>query len=213
MDPPILSATGEAANIWCSGQSLLADGRVLVTGGNLAYPDGPPATPSRKGLNKVYTFNPFNETWTEQPDMPHGRWYPGQVSLPDGRTLIISGLNETGSGDQNPDVDLFTPSADLNGQGTLTTIATRGGAGQPPQGGNYPHMFVMPSGRTLVAGPQPQDSWFVDQTSPFSWSQVTDFAGGSRRFGSGVLLPGGPGGSGVAMLDRGRDSGRPRHLG
>ena len=210
VDPPILSATGEAANIWCSGQSLLADGRVLVTGGNLAYPDGPPATPSRKGLNKVYTFNPFNETWTEQPDMPHGRWYPGQVSLPDGRTLIISGLNETGSGDQNPDVDLFTPSADLNGQGTLTTIATRGGAGQPPQGGLYPHMFVMPSGRTLVAGPQPQDSWFVDQTSPFSWSQVTDFAGGSRRFGSGVLMPGGPGGSGIAMLIGG---GTPAALG
>ena len=144
VDPPILSATGKPANIWCGGQSLLADGRVLVTGGNRAYPDDPPVTPSWKGLNKVYTFNPFNETWTEQPDMPHGRWYPGQVSLPDGRAMIISGVDETGSGATEPDVDLFTPSADLNGRGTLTTIATRGGAGQPPQGGLYPHMFVMP---------------------------------------------------------------------
>src|SRR3954451_17819145 len=33
--PPIDSRTGEPANLWCSGQSLLADGRVLVTGGNL----------------------------------------------------------------------------------------------------------------------------------------------------------------------------------
>ena len=31
-----------AANIWCSGQALLADGRVLVTGGNLDYEAGAP---------------------------------------------------------------------------------------------------------------------------------------------------------------------------
>src|SRR3712207_7150399 len=27
-------------NIWCSGQSLMADGQLLVTGGTLAYPTG-----------------------------------------------------------------------------------------------------------------------------------------------------------------------------
>ena len=211
VDPPILAATGKPANIWCGGQSLLPDGRLLVTGGNLAYPDDPPVTPAWKGLNKVYTFNPFNETWTEQPDMPHGRWYPGQVNLPDGRTMIISGLGETGSGQQNPDVDLFTPSADLNGQGTLTTIATRGGAGQPPPGGLYPHMVVMRSGRTLVAGPEPQDSWFVDQISPFSWSQVADFAGGGtggRAVGSWCRAA--PAGPVIAMLIGG---GRPAAVG
>ena len=40
VDPPLWRdpADGQlkAANIWCSGQSFLADGRVLVTGGNLA---------------------------------------------------------------------------------------------------------------------------------------------------------------------------------
>ena len=50
-----------------------------------------------KGLDKVYTFNPFNETWTEQPDMRHGRWYPTGVRTADGRIAIISGLDETGA--------------------------------------------------------------------------------------------------------------------
>ena len=61
------------ANIWCAGQSFLADGRLLVTGGNLAYDS---STSDFKGLNKIYTFNPWSETWTEQPDMRDGRWYP-----------------------------------------------------------------------------------------------------------------------------------------
>ena len=79
VDPPLWldPADGKLkpANIWCSGISFLADGRVLVTRGNLAFQkDGV----YFKGLNKVYTFNPFNETWTEQPDMSDGRWYPSQ---------------------------------------------------------------------------------------------------------------------------------------
>src|SRR4051812_27066570 len=129
VDPPLWRdpADGELkpANIWCAGQTLLADGRVLVIGGNLAN-SGP--TPKFKGLNKVYTFNPFNETWTEQPDMPHGRWYPSTKLLPDGRALIMGGLDENGQGVDNPDIELFTPSTNMNGVGTLATIGTRGGA-------------------------------------------------------------------------------------
>ena len=130
VDPPLDRDTDgdgirDPANIWCSGQSLLADGRVLVTGGNLEY--DPNGLSNYKGLNKVYTFNPFNETWTEQPSMQHGRWYPGQLRLPDGRVVIQSGFDETGTAVQNKQIDVFTPSPDMNGVGTLTTVATRGG--------------------------------------------------------------------------------------
>ena len=110
-----------------------------------------------KGLDKVYTFNPFNETWTEQPDMRDGRWYPTGVRLADGRIVVVSGLDKSGAGfSRNPDVELFTPSADMNGRGTVSLLGTLGGAGQPPIGGLYPHMFAMPSGRTAGGGTVPR---------------------------------------------------------
>jgi len=98
-----------------------------VTGGNLAYKGtGNPPRANYAGLNKVYTFNPFNETWTEQPDMPKGRWYPSQVLLPDGRTVIMSGLDESGADySTNKLIEVFTTSSDLNGRGTLTTLGSR----------------------------------------------------------------------------------------
>ncbi len=191
----------KAANIWCSGQSLLADGRVLVTGGNLKFADG---TTDWQGLNKVYTFNPFNETWTEQPSMVHGRWYPSQVLLPDGRTVIMSGFDESGTPAQTKEIELFTPSPDMNGVGQMTTIATRGGSG-PPEAELYPRLFGMPSGRTLVAGPDPADSWSFNPVGPapgnaFSWQDHPDFSD-SRLWGTSVLEPGPPSGSGrVTMI-------------
>jgi hypothetical protein len=197
-DPP---GVLKPANIWCSGQSLLSDGRVLVTGGNLAYDgDGD----DYKGLNKVYTFNPWNETWTEQPDMRHGRWYPSQVLLPDGRTAILSGFDESGGGysSTNKEIEIFTPSPNLDGRGTLSLLGTRGTTGAPPDGGLYPHTFVMPSGRVMVAGPDPNDSWFLRDPGPsntFAWDNFTGLDN-QRLWGTGVLLPGGSNGSTKVQL-------------
>ena len=166
-----------------------------MIGGNAAYSSD---TSDFKGLNKAYTFNPFNETWTEQPDMRHGRWYPSAVRLPDGRMPILSGLDESGTfpTNFNTDVELFTPSSDLNGRGTMTLVGSRGGSGQPPKGGNYPHMFSMPSGRMLVAGPFPGDTWFMDPpgSSSFTWTDVPNMPA-DRLWGTAVLMPGGTAGS------------------
>src|SRR5215208_775948 len=193
----------DPANIWCSGQSLLADGRVLVTGGNLEY--DPTGNNRYKGLNKVFTFNPFNETWTEQPSMAHGRWYPGQVLLPDGRVVIMAGTDETGLA-QAKEIEVFTPSPDMNGVGQLTTVASRGGSG-PPEGELYPRMFVMPSGKTLVAGPDRVDTWsFNLGPSPgnaFSWSDYTNF-NDSRLWSTSTLEPGPPSGSTRVTITGGR---------
>ena len=97
VDPPLWRdpADGQLkpANIWCAGQTFTADGRLVVFGGNLASP----RAGDYKGLDKVYTFNPFNETWTEQPDMGHGRWYPTGVRMADGRIPIMQRLDETGA--------------------------------------------------------------------------------------------------------------------
>jgi Domain of unknown function (DUF1929) len=218
VDAPINPDTGKPANLWCAGQSFLADGRVLVTGGNLAYPPvtDPSAPPSDyKGLNRTYTFNPFNETWTEQPAPAHGRWYPSQVEEPDGRTVIMSGWDESGTDTQNKQIDLFTPSPNMNGVGTLQTIAERGGSG-PPEGELYPRNFVMPSGRTMIAGPDPNDTWEFNPIgaapgNSFSWFDQPNFDvsaaqpnGDSRLWSTSVIEPGGPSGSSKVTITGGR---------
>ena len=99
VDPPLWldprDGQMKPANIWCSGTSFLIDGRVVVAGGNLRVQAHRQDT-EFKGLDTVFTFDPFSETWTRQPDMEKGRWYPTQARLPDGRTVILSGLDESG---------------------------------------------------------------------------------------------------------------------
>ena len=94
---------GENVSIYCSGMSFLADGRLLLVGGTLTWgvndPDFPTYT-EFAGLNRALLFDPATETWTEmpRPSGSHGRWYPTQMLLPDGRTFVISGLSDVSPG-------------------------------------------------------------------------------------------------------------------
>jgi hypothetical protein len=204
VDPPLWLDPGDGqykpANLYCAGQAFLASGELLVAGGTLGRgPDNEPF-----GLDKVYTFDPFGEKWVEQPEMEHGRWYPTNVQLPDGRQAIMSGSNELGASEDfyNETIEIFTPAAEVGGQGTLTTLvdangddAQRGTAGQPPTGGLYPHMFAMPSGKTLVAGPFQADSWYLHTPGPanlLEWSNVGNVHN-RRRYATGVIAPPDPG--------------------
>ncbi len=184
IDPPF--------NIFCAAQILLADGRVLVVGGNLSYEDQ--ANPNSTGLDIIYTFNPFNETWIRQPDMRDGRWYPTATLLPDGRAVITSGLNAEGF--SNPDVEVFTPSPDLNGVGTVALVGNRDIPGR------YPHQFVLPNGRMLMAGPATVDSAILNPAD-WSWQDIPNLLVDRDR-ATGVLLPGNPNGSTKVMLIGGR---------
>ncbi len=135
--------------------------------------------------------------------MRHGRWYPTGIRMADGRIPIISGLDESGKKNPsptNPDVELFTPPSTIGGVGTISLIGTVGGPGQPPIGGLYPHMFAMPSGHTLVAGPAPEDTWFFDSVSDsnFTWTDIQNLSR-PRSWGTTVPLPAGAGGSTKVM--------------
>lgn len=201
--PSVRYPTGanRPANLWCGGHVQLADGRILVVGGNLAYPanDGKGAGNGFKGAPWVMTFDPWTETWTRYQDMPHGRWYPTLTELPDGRVLIVGGWDETGGVDNggpglpptmlnDQDVEVFDPSTPPGGEATaVVSQLPPNGAGQPApypdhQGlGLYPHMFVLPStsalgaggDKVLVAGPNRYDSAVID-TGTWRWTDVVD---------------------------------------
>jgi hypothetical protein len=202
--PPVVDwpdGPDRPANLWCGGHVQLADGRVLVVGGNLAYPspDALGEGSGFKGGRWVMTFDPWTETWTRYQDMDRGRWYPSLVELPDGRVLIVGGWDETGGRDNggddlpplmvnNPDVEVFDPSTPPGG--VATTVVSRLPPGAPNQPkpwpdhqalSLYPHLFVLPStsvlgaggNKVLVAGPNKYDSAVID-TDTWIWRDVVD---------------------------------------
>ena len=199
------------ANLFCAGHSLLPDGRVLVAGGNLAYYRSSEPGQSWKGARWLFTFNPWNETWTRQSaEMAKGRWYPTVTTLPDGRALISGGWDESGNDASDDDLEVFTPSSRLDGaDGAVKKVGTR------PWAQVYPHMFVIPdttaagagSAKVLMTGPAgryPANAAILD-TATWKWTAIP-FLPTNREFGSAVLLGGGTGGPDTVLLPGGSDA-------
>ena len=187
VDPP----AGEHSpheNIWCGAQTLLADGRVLVVGGNIPNSDG-----VFRGLDTIYLFDPWTETWTLQGRMREGRWYPTATQLPNNQVVITSGRTRDGSG-TNPDVEVFTPNPDPTKVGTITYVGEK-------FLGLYPRQHVVKDGRVLVSGASWPGTAPTGLLNPatWTWSSVPSLAS-AHVLGGGVLLPSGPDGSSRVMV-------------
>jgi hypothetical protein len=194
-DAPAIDLDGDGvpetpAPLFCSGQSLLADGQLFVAGGSLGYPDYLGGdTPNWRGLDRAYTFDPWSLTWQEQPRPRHGRWYPSQVQLPDGRIAILAGFDEHGQGVKNIEMEVFTPAAQRGGVGTMTHHL----AGDRDTA-FYPHLFTLPGGKVLMAGPDANDSAVLDPAlldgAGSAWTNLSPLHH-SRVGGNAVLHPSG----------------------
>jgi hypothetical protein len=181
----------DTAPLICSGLSVLASGEVLVTGGNVVWPDqySDDAYTDFAGLNRVFTFNPWTRAWTEQPRMIAGRWYPGQVELSDGRTVVLGGFTQQAPGGiLNRNLEVFTPAQQPGGLGSLTLEASA-----RRQTSLYPHLFTLPDSSVLLAGPGRYDS-AVLRTPSFTWVEYPRLSR-ERVGGNAVLDPGPPWGS------------------
>jgi hypothetical protein len=121
-----------AANLFCAGNSLLPDGRVFVAGGHAG---------THIGITAATIFNSQTQAWTAAVPMATARWYPTVTTLPDGRMLTLAGeVNCNACNAQVPEV--FDPAT-----GSWTALS-----GAPLDLPFYPHSFVLPDGRILVAG-------------------------------------------------------------
>ena len=206
-DAPRIDLDGDGvaetpAPLFCSGQSLLADGQLFVAGGNLGNPASlGGSTPNWRGLDRAYTFDPWSETWREQPRPRHGRWYPSQVELADGRIAILAGYDEVGLGAKNLELEVFTPAAERGGVGTMTYHP----AGNRDTG-FYPHLFTLRDGRVFLGGPVRGDSGLLDPAglnSLLPGSAWTNFTRTTedRVGGNAILWPQGvPGDMRVTLL-------------
>ncbi len=126
----VFTLASQPDNIFCAGQTLLADGRVFVAGGHFA---------NFEGIRDANVFSPTTGTWSALPSMTQGRWYPTVITLPDGRALVVSG-----------EVDCYRCSAEIPeiyNPATNQWTALNAAALALPE---YPHLFVLPDGRVLL---------------------------------------------------------------
>ena len=85
------------ADLFCSGHVQLPDGRVLIMGGNKAYPaaDG---SHGYEGLKNSYIFDPATNSYSRVNDMSSGSWYPSATVMGNGDVISLGGLGEDSSG-------------------------------------------------------------------------------------------------------------------
>lgn len=153
-------------DLFCSGHVLLPDGRLFVTGGHII--DG-------VGLPNTSIYDPQTGTWTPQPMMNAGRWYPTAVLLANGDVFVASGNIDNSIG-----VNLV-PQVWQAASGTWRTLG--GASGFLPL---YPYLFLAPDGRVFTAGPQ-ETTGFFDTTGSGTFAFLASSAHGFREYGSAVL--------------------------
>jgi galactose oxidase len=145
---------GTPVNLFCSGHTLLPDGRVFVGGGHWL---------DSQGIEQAAIYDFRTNLWTALPAMNSGRWYPTAITLPDGRPLILSGSFLGANGKNTP--HNIIPQV-WNGNSWHNLVSFPGDVLEL-----YPCMHVAPDGRLFMSGPLAQ-SWLLDPIGDGKWSKL-----------------------------------------
>jgi galactose oxidase len=157
------------ADFFCSGHTLLPDGRLIVTGGHSGF--------DNYGIKTTYLYDFALNTWTRAADMRNGRWYPTNTTLANGEVLTISGGDTAAALNTIPEV------WQSSGTWRALTGANRGVD-------YYPMMFVAPDGRVLMVGPARQGLYLnTSGTGAWTTGPLSNF--GNRDYGSAVMYDAG----------------------
>jgi hypothetical protein len=164
-DPSTGGFTGvpSATHLFCAGHSFLADGRLLVTGGHLS---------DNHGLPDANLFDPVTTTWIPVTPMAHGRWYPTNTTLADGRVVTLAGTDENGDTVTVPEVWGGSDWTELLGAERTLPY--------------YPRTFVAPNGLVFYAG-ELRETAYLDPSGSGSWTPVANSLYGQRDYGSAVM--------------------------
>jgi galactose oxidase len=158
--------------LFCAGQALMADGRLMVSGGHKA---------DDRGLDVTNIFDPVTETWVAGlPKMAKGRWYPTVTTLADGRLVTVAGRDTTSS------VVLLPEVWENNRWVKLTGASLRLAY--------YPRQFLGLNGKVLYVGEQIRGRWLdvdaVTTTGRGKWSSSAGLVHlwpFNRDYGSAVM--------------------------
>ena len=158
--------------LFCSGHALMADGRLMVTGGHKG---------DDRGLDVTNIFDPASQTWaTGLPKMAKGRWYPTVTELADGRMVTVAGRDSASK-------VVLAPEIWENNQ----WVQLPGASLSLPY---YPRDFVAPNGKLFYAGERVASRWLnvdvVTAKGRGSWnapSTMTHVWPFNRDYGSAAM--------------------------
>jgi hypothetical protein len=164
------SVNNTTNDVFCAGHAFLANGQLLVAGGNNRSEEN--------GIRTVYFFDWTSNTWNQSSSlMANGRWYPTETTLANGEVLIISGDMTSATGvNPIPEVWQTNLGGGLRQLGNASLSLAL-----------YPWMYLAPNGKVFQAGPG-QSTRYLDTSGAGAWTWLADHIyAASREYGSTVM--------------------------
>jgi galactose oxidase len=159
------------ADLFCSGHSFLADGRLMQAGGSDDH-DG-------LGQRFAWIFDYKTNSWTRLPNMADGRWYPTVATLSDGTTFVISGSDTSGAVDSVPEI--YHPT-------TNTWTEMTGVTNRVPY---WAWLFAGPNGQLFYAGDRGYTYYINTSGTGSTGAAFHTVANATRDYGSAVMYDAG----------------------
>jgi galactose oxidase len=171
----------EQDTLFCSGHALMADGRMLLVGGQRSSPE--------LGLEYALLFDHRDPTpagWVPiESDILGGpSWYPTVTRLSDGAMLVISGFVDWG-GEVNRTIQRFEPGYLAGSRSQWRLIAPHEEVPDvSPTGADYTHVFALPR-PVEVEGRERELAMIGASGQVYFFTQAGSFAEPGDRFATG----------------------------
>lgn len=138
--------TNPAHDMFCPGTAMLADGRLLISGGI--------------GNKQTSIYDPKTEEWTSAARMNIGRGYQANTVLPSGNVLTLGGSWSGGQGNKHAEV--FSLASGWQLLPGLPVTPLLDGINDPRgiyANDNHAWLFTAPNGKVFHAGPSSNMHW------------------------------------------------------
>jgi hypothetical protein len=159
-------------NVFCSGHSMLPDGNLLVTGGQeINVSNGYFTGIANAAIFDYDAAGAGNSgTWTQLPAMNDRRWYPTNLTLGNGNTLVWGGTTINGGYNSTPQI----LEKQIDGSYQWRSLRVKN-----PEKYNllYTWTYLLSSGRVFVVAGQYQKSFLLNLGDRFQSSRLYTYPG------------------------------------
>ena len=133
--------------MFCTGLSILADGRVVITGGS--------------GQSNTTIYDPRTDTFSTGPQMALARGYQTSVTLSDGRIFTVGGSWSGGATEKDGEVMSASGTSWRRLPGVRADAILTPDKEGYTRADNHAWLFATAGGRVFHAGPSTQLNWFT----------------------------------------------------